>query len=327
VNYAPSSPAAEIVLEVLNGPNKGAVFPITAQVSVGRSTENEIVIDDPKCSRVQFVIGFVEGKPVAQDVSNKNALIVNGQKVRQVRLRNGDIIQAGDTELKFRDMSVAAKAYNNPPAVQLAQVSQKILTKMGQIGSQMGMGRARRRPGRPSSSSSNFYIILITIFGVLYLVFSGPSKKKDNTYKIGSDNVAEIERLNKSKMAEEEKRRLAGKMSREYIDAQGSFIRGFRDYQNGQFILANRAFREALAIYPRHEMAEHYRKMSDQRIQEFIQIQLQEGRLYRDRNNYTLCSGAYKRAMDALGDNKLDDKYKLAASGYAECETLMKGRF
>ncbi len=316
MNLAPASPAAEKIIEVLNGPLRGSVFPLTSsQVRVGRSPDNEIVIDDPKCSRVQFVIETRNGVSAAIDVANKNALIVNGQKVKQVRLKNGDVIQAGDTELKFRDLSAAVQAYNNPsPAMAPAPG--------------MAPPPRRRRSMRPSRpAGNNFYIILITVVGLLFWMLSGPSKKKDNTYKIGSDNVAEIERLNKNKNAEQEKLRLSGKLSREYIDAQASFIRGFRDYQNGQFILANRAFREALAIYPKHEMAEHYRKMSDQRIQEFIQSQLQEGRLYRERNNYTLCSAAYRRAMDALGDNKLDDKYKLAFSGYSECETLLRGRF
>lgn len=313
MNLAPNSPSAEKIIEILNGPKKGAVIPLTtARVHVGRSAECEVVVDDPKCSRVQFVIDFVAGMAVAQDVSNKNALIVNGKKVRQTKLRNGDVIQAGDTELKYRDLSAAVQAYNQP---------------LGMAPSAGAPPPRRRRSIRQVQQGSNFYIILITVIGLFYLLFSGGSGKKDNTYKIGSDNVAEIERLNKSKLAEQERQRLSGRTSREYIDAQGSFIRGFRDYQNGQFILANRAFREALAIYPKHEMAEHYRKMSDQRIQEFIQSQLQEGRMYRERNNYTLCSAAYKRAMDALGDNKLDDKYKLAASGYGECETLMRGRF
>lgn len=319
MNLAPVSPAAEKILEVLNGPMRGTVFPLTvSQVRVGRSPDNEVVIDDPKCSRVQFVIETRNGVSVAVDVANKNALIVNGQKVRQVKLKNGDLIQAGETELKFRDLSAALQAYTKPTPT----------AAPNQMGQGMSMGAPRRRRSvRPATSGSNFYIILIVIVGLLFWLLSGPSSKKDNTYKIGSDSVAEIERLNKNKMAEQEKMRLAGKLTREYIDAQASFIRGFRDYQNGQFILANRAFREALAIYPRHEMAEHYRKMSDQRIQEFIQSQLQEGRLYRERNNYTLCSGAYRRAMDALGDNKLDDKYKLAFSGFSECETLLRGRF
>ncbi|OQW49912.1 MAG: hypothetical protein A4S09_11740 [Proteobacteria bacterium SG_bin7] len=317
---APVSPAVEKNLEVLNGPNKGQIFPIlTNQVRVGRSPENEVVIDDPKCSRVQFVIALSDGTATARDVANKNALVVNGKKVKQIELKNGDVIRAGDTELKYRDLAAAMQAYNKPQPLGVAQPGAGALPFPS-------AAPRRRKSGRQEKQNATFYIILVTVIVLFYFIFSG-SKKQDNTYKIGSDNVAEIERLNKSKLAEQERQRLAGKNSREYIDAQASFIRGFRDYQNGQFILANRAFREALAIYPKHEMAEHYRKMSDQRIQEFIQSQLQEGRVYRERNNYTLCSAAYRKAMDALGDNKLDDKYKLAASGFAECETLLKGRF
>lgn len=315
MSLAPVSPAAEKILEVLNGPMRGTVFALTtSQTRVGRSTDNEVVIEDPKCSRVQFVIETRDGISVAIDVSNKNALIVNGQKVRQAKLKNGDVIQAGNTEIKFRDLSAALQAYSQAAAIEMAPAPSPAAPR-------------RRKLRSTKSSSTNFYIILIVVVVLLFWLLSGPSQKKDNTYKIGSDNVAEIERLNKNKIAEQEKLRISGRLSREYIDAQAAFIRGFRDYQNGQFILANRSFREALAIYPRHEMAEHYRKMSDQRIQEFIQSQLQEGRLYRERNNYTLCSAAYRRAMDALGDNKLDDKYKLALSGYSECETLLRGRF
>ncbi len=317
MNLASMSPLVEKNLEILNGNNRGRIFPITTgQVRVGRAPENEVVIDDPKCSRVQLVIGFVGDTTVAQGVSNKNALIVNGKKVKQIELKNGDVIQVGDTELKYHESSPSPvlQPQNKPQSLGIAPTGPSPLPR-------------RQKPVRRVQQNSNFYIILISVLVIFYFIFSGSSKKNDNSYKIGSDNVAEIERLNKSKLAEQERQRLAGKTSREYIDAQASFIRGFRDYQNGQFILANRSFREALAIYPKHEMAEHYRKMSDQRIQEFIQSQLQEGRVYRERNNYTLCSAAYRKAMDALGDNKLDDKYKLAASGYAECETLMKGRF
>lgn len=304
--------SADKILEVISGPMRGAIFTLSLpQTTVGRSQGNTIVIDDPKCSRTHFVIEMSNGLVTIQESSNKNPLMLNGKRVQQSRLKNGDIIQVGNTEIKFRDVASAVQAFSANP--RMAQYTAP-------------------RPSAPRSmrqQKKGFPFLIVIVVGVLIWIIMSPSKKKEDPYKLktSSDVAAELDAIQKREEIAQERLRREGKDSRQYLDAQSAFVRGFRDYQNGQFSLANRAFREALAIFPKHELAEQYRQLSEKRVQEYVQNHLREGRMYRERHNYVLCRAAYKKVIDTLGDDKQNAFYKQADAGWRECSSLQYGRF
>jgi diguanylate cyclase (GGDEF)-like protein len=95
---------------VVEGPDFGRVFALEkGETVVGRGDEADLQVSDEKVSRKHFRIDLVhdsgtpEETPHAwvRDLGSKNGVRVNGQRVNDHELRNGDKLKVGDTILKF----------------------------------------------------------------------------------------------------------------------------------------------------------------------------------------------------------------------------------
>jgi len=99
-------------LEVVAGPMLGKRFDIPAQrrITVGRDPNNDIaIVDDPTVSRIgHAIITFENGKFSIADSDSKNGTKVISDEtesdaaVTAVDLKDGDIIQIGATQLRFK---------------------------------------------------------------------------------------------------------------------------------------------------------------------------------------------------------------------------------
>src|SRR5215471_12361324 len=91
-------------LTVVSGPDSEHVYTLNLSAgpaNVGRSKLHaEHHFNDPQVSRVHFQIELKEGKCILTDLSSSGTL-VNGRKVAEHVLKTGDIIRAGQTQLKF----------------------------------------------------------------------------------------------------------------------------------------------------------------------------------------------------------------------------------
>lgn len=75
-------------------------------VTVGRSTENDVVIDDATLSRTHMRLERGEdGRWTALDLGSSNGTAVDGAPARgeALPLRNGSVIEAGAVRLTFHD--------------------------------------------------------------------------------------------------------------------------------------------------------------------------------------------------------------------------------
>lgn len=99
-----SSPAVlKGELVILNGPQKGQVYRIAESgVTIGRAEDNDVILPDPNVSRHHASIKWEEGKPVLRDENSTNGTLVNGVRVREKTLVNGDHLRLGLTEIQFR---------------------------------------------------------------------------------------------------------------------------------------------------------------------------------------------------------------------------------
>ena len=86
------------VLVRMDGCEAGRLYPLVEQKStVGRGTDNSIVMNDVGVSRRHARLVSVGGKMVLEDVESRNGTYVRGKRVRRVELHTGDIIQLGQT--------------------------------------------------------------------------------------------------------------------------------------------------------------------------------------------------------------------------------------
>src|SRR5579863_364039 len=65
------------------------------EVSIGRSPDNGIVIDNPAISSYHARVFHEDGRLMLQDFGNLNGTFVNGQRVKMVTLKPGDSVGIG----------------------------------------------------------------------------------------------------------------------------------------------------------------------------------------------------------------------------------------
>ncbi|MCU1458347.1 MAG: domain containing protein [Actinomycetia bacterium] len=84
------------------GPNKGSRFLLEhTTTAAGRHPESEIFLDDVTVSRRHAVFERRENGYVLRDVGSLNGTYVNGDRVDEYELRNGDDVQIGRYRLLF----------------------------------------------------------------------------------------------------------------------------------------------------------------------------------------------------------------------------------
>jgi len=89
-------------LQVTKGPSKGKVYPLVGKVvMVGKGPENSVRIPDPAVSTRHCGIQIDDSKFEIKDMGSANGTYVNGKKVQARFLRNGDLINLGQSELRF----------------------------------------------------------------------------------------------------------------------------------------------------------------------------------------------------------------------------------
>jgi hypothetical protein len=87
---------------IARGPQKGSRFLITAEgVSIGRSTESSIFLDDVTVSRSHAQIKREENAFVLVDNSSLNGTYLNNISVEKNVLKSGDEIQIGKFHFVF----------------------------------------------------------------------------------------------------------------------------------------------------------------------------------------------------------------------------------
>jgi len=80
------------------------------RISIGRSAENAIVLQDSLVSRHHAELDFDGESVVLKDLGGKNPIRVNGQEVQDHRLLHGDRISIGHSELLFEYPRASAKS-------------------------------------------------------------------------------------------------------------------------------------------------------------------------------------------------------------------------
>ena len=70
-------------------------------VTIGRAGTNQIVIKDERASRQHAEIFVTRGVWTVRDLDSRNGTFVNGLRISQRLLRNGDTITVGDCDLRF----------------------------------------------------------------------------------------------------------------------------------------------------------------------------------------------------------------------------------
>jgi tetratricopeptide (TPR) repeat protein len=108
--------------------------------------------------------------------------------------------------------------------------------------------------------------------------------------------------------------------------AQENFIKGFRDFRQGNYARAREHFQVVLTLDPEHQEARRYLTLSKFKFDELIKRQLQQGRIYFENKNYRLCRASFESALIMLHQNQNDPSYKDAKKFFEACDLALGGR-
>jgi pSer/pThr/pTyr-binding forkhead associated (FHA) protein len=309
------SPASETKWTVINGPMKGSVRLMNlSQFTIGRNSDCEFVIsNDPKCSRKHALVSTDRQYSYIESLNDKNPVSVNGRDIERARLKDGDIITIGETQIQFNATSLP----NLQPHPIYARVAPA-----------PGIPRSNRPTGRSVKSGGAKRFLMyggLALVGALIFLDS-PKKKKELELRTEQQIQADIEAANKLKEISDQQamKRLDGSLTAQ--QAQENYVRGFRDYKKGQYERALVSFQACLALNPEHILCNRYLRLAQRRFNELIQYQIVLGRKYRDQNQYKACRSAFRNVMVMIKDAN-NASYREAKANYEACNSLVEGRF
>lgn len=76
-----------------SGPEKGQIIPVKEKIIIGRALECDISILEPGLSRRHAEMNLVGDELTLKDLGSSNGTYVNGEKVDEVVLKDGDVMQ------------------------------------------------------------------------------------------------------------------------------------------------------------------------------------------------------------------------------------------
>lgn len=312
-------------MQILSGSDKGKKFKLhPPHTTVGRENSNHIVLQDPKVSRHHLTLHFFPDDVTFEDHSQKKTVRINGKTPGSLSLRSGDIIHIGDTHLKFEVVSVAHEL--QAPAAQhlsAAQAAQNLSSS--QQNYQAYPYQAPTPRAQKSFQLNGIHKILIVfsvlIAGVFLLSKDGDKKTKLNDEIRTDEMIQKSIEISQQLQQQLEEKRIKQAPGR--AEAQKLYLKGFRDYQKGNYLRAMASFQAAVAADSHHELAIRYYSLAQRKNDELIDSSLQMSQKYKAKAMFERCVAYSEKVMTLLTNSK-HPKFEEAMQIRKECQLLQE---
>ena len=103
-------------LEILTGPFQGQKHTFRSHLTIGRRSDNTVRLIDAKASRNHARIIATDEGFFIEEMKSSNGTVVNREKIESRRLRPGDNITIGFTELLFSEREISKSEIRDPLA-------------------------------------------------------------------------------------------------------------------------------------------------------------------------------------------------------------------
>ncbi len=107
-----------LLLEVKSGPSKGKGIRLQPgqSVRVGRTSKSDFVLPaDSHLSGMHFEVALGENECRLRDLKSTNGTLLNGQRINETVLRDGDTVVAGETVFRVRMLIGTARGSDSGP--------------------------------------------------------------------------------------------------------------------------------------------------------------------------------------------------------------------
>jgi len=93
----------EFHLVLVNTDAAGTSYPLrSSEVKIGKSPENDVVIDHPTVSRTHLVVVRQRDRFLVRDLDSTNGTFIDGAQIKEGYLRPGVLLEVGDVQLRFQ---------------------------------------------------------------------------------------------------------------------------------------------------------------------------------------------------------------------------------
>jgi serine/threonine protein kinase len=101
-----------IKLNIIAGPDKGQTYHLHegAPLLFGRSRHADGQLKDLSISRVHCEVELKDGRVTITDLDSNSGTFVNGQKISDALLKQGDVVRIGDTQMLLQGTTIAEAA-------------------------------------------------------------------------------------------------------------------------------------------------------------------------------------------------------------------------
>jgi|GEM_PF-2538482 len=202
-SQAPSDEGRAFLVKFLNGPREGEEIPLHGRrTTIGRRSDNTIVVVDQNISSVHAEITFEGPMPVVRDLGSTNGVFVDQRRVDEVVLSDGDEVSLGQTRFVLLARATAepvrATESSGAPGAALAAepppAQAPAADRNGRNGDEIDEVRVIHdiRPGRRGLGSLVFLLVLVVALGAAgyYYFFQSAEKGGGRAVEAAKGNLA-----------------------------------------------------------------------------------------------------------------------------------------
>ncbi len=345
------NPLLKFEIEVVKGPHQGLKLSFQKEaISIGRGIDNDVVLsEDLRISRQHVEVIQSHGQFKFKNANTKNYTLYNGAKLESGPLSSKDVLTVGESEVVFRQVLSPALTQSNTlltsaalqrpklqsmPPPQRQPLPQQPLQPQPQQHSRPHHQQAPpnfRQGAGPRQNDQNgklrFYLILAAVGVALYFfVFQGSGgAKKQKKIRGGEEIELAVQQSEENIKNLEE--RLGERNTVTNKRAEENFVKGFRDYQKGQYLRSREYFQIVLNLSPEHVEARKYYELSKIKFDKQIDYNFIEGLKNKDKKNYRMCRSHFSQVLILIQNDRMHPKYDETQRYLRECSLSLERRF
>ncbi|MBC7691379.1 MAG: FHA domain-containing protein [Methylotenera sp.] len=311
-------------LKVVQGPDSGAIYVITANLAtIGRGDENDMIISDLKASRKHAQFSSVTSQEWAvKDLGSANGLLHNGKVTRQCTIKSGDTVAFGETTLEFLLQEATQLLMAPAKSMTQIQADQKAFEAQKKKATNFSKGSDPAAQKRSNAAGGLFKNkLMLGVIGVgAYLMFFVDSDPAPNK-KVAKDSAKESRNLASYLPAINPDDTQSGRA------AETFFRVGFREYREKNYLRAKTQFETVLQVVPGHPLATLYLENCDKAIEDEVKSHLEMGKKGLSSGKLRSAQGHFQSVKRLLNRDQSNPAYLEAKDQLDAVEKELRGGY
>jgi pSer/pThr/pTyr-binding forkhead associated (FHA) protein len=277
-------------LMCLTGQTKGEAYILTgSRIVMGRSEKADVRVLDIKSSREHAEITKVGKDWILTDLGSQNGIVVNDNKVSQVKLKEGDKIVIGQTVYKFAKVVVKGQDSTKPKKNDFLDSAESL---------------------PPDKKKSSMLLVLVAVVAIALIFLDDSGSPKPNTTKKVAQSNASKDVTDEYLNLVRQKQMLEDKALKQKMNT--IFQRGLREYREKNYFRAINEFNLALILNPTDPLADFYLRKAKEELDKVIADQFIKAKRDEEALRYQNAIVTYCSIIRLLYQYVDDPRYKNA---------------